>query len=327
MLFQVWDPWRTSNHGVIIESHSGAHVLLDENDNIQLCNVNGAQQVVGSIGGVQTLIFIIRSVLQPGDSRLEVKSLLTQGKETEEMLSLCSLVPDVFYLLSAFIYRHQENSREMLRCGIMEDLEALLFDCLRKRSNFSVFDALSTFPSVAALLVQRLLELRSVSKDYVGLETEVLSRILFNVPLWFGGLCQGDGVAMALKMIPELNSIVKASSHEVLHCVRVHELILFLQDLIMIQVRFFVNSNVFVVITYLSPTQLKNEESVERTMEFFERKHESLESLSSGLKIEERDRIIDILLAWIFQVFQTGCNVENFALFLALLSKNLGRCE
>jgi hypothetical protein len=242
-LYLVWDPRRTEGT-VALELHSGAHARMDPS-NVQPWTVEGAQDVISSIGGVQALLPIFRSLLS-GD--LEKKWTISEGSkekaEATQMLErtiLCSCIPDLFLLLASFVRDNNENAREMLRCGGVDIIEQLLH--ANKKLGWanprlpagSLVAAACTFPSLASLLVKSLLEVRSACSHYVGLETKVFSQLLFNLPLWFGGL--GPGVSLYPALIPALSSVTKNNPEKVRDCVGIKDMIRIMKELVEFQVR------------------------------------------------------------------------------------------
>ena len=237
-LYLVWEPRRTFADRYIIELHSGAHVKLEENENAKVYSVEGAHQVICSLGGVQSLIPIICSILCPGDPRSEIDLPLSETDVSLHKLVLYSLVPDILHLLSSFIRSHNENTRELLRCGALEVLEKLLLDCNANLDDakMSVIKALSTFPTLARLLVERLNEFHSSSTQYVALEIALFSRLIFNIPLWFGSISQDGGVALLSAFIPWMSDIVEKTPEKVRDCVGASDMIMVMQNIVEMEV-------------------------------------------------------------------------------------------
>lgn len=78
---------------------------------------------------------------------------------------------------------------------------------------------LYALPSLSAYLVSSLLELRSSCSHYVGLETKVFSRLVFNIPLWFGST--NLGTALYVELLPLLSGVVSKNPEKVRDCVGV----------------------------------------------------------------------------------------------------------
>jgi hypothetical protein len=237
-LYLVWEPRRTFADRYMIELHRGAHVKLVENENAKVYSVEGAHQVICSLGGVQSLIPIICSVLCPGDARSEIDLPLSKIDASSDKLVLYSSVPDIIQLLSSFIRSHSENTRELLRCGALEVLEKLLLDCNAQvdDSKMSPVKALSTFPTLARLFVERLNEFHSCSTQYVAMEIALYSRLIFNTPLWFGSLSQNGGVALLSAFIPWMSELVEKTPEKVRDCVGASDMILVMQNIVEMEV-------------------------------------------------------------------------------------------
>jgi hypothetical protein len=236
-LYLVWEPQQTTGGGYIVDTHSGAHVSLVGSDQAQFWNVEGAQQVISSIGGVQLLVLIVQSLLRPSGFQPDIDiSLIDNAKMSEELVCF-SLIPDILYLISAFVCTHPQNSREILRCGAIEILEGLVFKCSKQTtsSKLTFYSALVIFPSLAALFVSRLEELRCKSREFLALETAVISRLLFNMPLWFGGLPKGDGVALVKLFLPLLSKSL-TEQPDICDFVSVSDVVVLLVDLAAMQV-------------------------------------------------------------------------------------------
>jgi hypothetical protein len=212
-----------------------------DHGHVAACNVEGAQVVIGSIGGVQILVPVIRSILTMGNTiNTTIEKSLAKGKDALDSIVLFSLLPDLVYLLSSFIRGHKENSREMLRCGAVDVLEKFLFDGLGKGtvSKVSLVRIVCMIPNLAQFWVQSLLVFQSSSRHYVGLETAIFSKLIFNIQLWFRCLSgDGGGVAQISAILPVLSPIVRKAPEKVRDCVGVSEMIWFMRDVVELQVR------------------------------------------------------------------------------------------
>jgi hypothetical protein len=241
-LYIVWDPRRIESN-VALELHGGAHGRIDE-QNVMPWTVEGAQDVISSIGGVRALLPVFRSLLS-GD--IESMWLISRAKEASDFVSLfekailCSIIPDLLLMLAAFIRDHHENAREMLRCGGIDIVEQLLHKNKKvgkdKRylPSSSLVSSMGVFPSLSRLFVKSLLDLHSACSHYVGLETKVFSRLLFNLPLWFGGL--EVGIYRFSALLPVLSSITKNNPEKVRDCVGIKDIIFCTRELVEIEVR------------------------------------------------------------------------------------------
>jgi hypothetical protein len=243
-LYLVWDPMRIEGN-VALELHSGAHVRLDS-ENVQAWSMEGAQDVIGSIGGVQALLPVFRSLLS-GDIEKRWNHPMdgTRGDSAVNSLFddcvLCSLVPDLILLLASFVRDHNENAREMLRCGGIDIVEQLLLSNKKigtgtqRKPASSLVGSLSIFPALANRLMDSLLELRSACAHYMGLETRVFSRLLFNLPLWLGGTSRG--VSLYRCLLPVLSSITRTNADKVRDCIGTKDLTFLLKELVENKVR------------------------------------------------------------------------------------------
>jgi hypothetical protein len=139
-------------------------------------------------------------------------------------------LPNLFYLLAVFIKDHAENARELLRCGGIDVIEQLLLASKRigtqtkgsssslSLTRSSLFATLCANELMATELVESLLVLRSALQHYVGLETKVFSRLLFNIPLWFNQTTTStstSGAALHLALLPALPFLTKSNPEKV----------------------------------------------------------------------------------------------------------------
>ena len=238
-LYIVWDPMRTEGD-VALELHIGAHVKM-EPETVQPWTIEGAQDVISSVGGVQALLPVFRSLLSGSVEKFWARS--TQKSFDNSLFNntvLCSAVPDLLSMMASFVRDHNENARELLRCGGIDIVEQLLHSN-KKIGTSSVVDpalfsvgsltaSLSIFPSLANRLVDCLLELRSACTHYVGLETRVFSRLLFNLPLWLGGGSQG--VSLYRSLLPVLSSVTISNPEKVRDCIGTKDMTLLISELI-----------------------------------------------------------------------------------------------
>ena len=228
-LFLVWDPKRTEA-SVAIDLHSGAHVTMDSNY-VQPSCVDGAKNVIASIGGVQALLPIFDSLLSGTvEEHWEQRNADDDPRIQKSQQAAKSLVPTLFSMMAAFLRSHDQNAREMMRCGGIDIVEQrLLQNKELDSSTKSLVGVLRTNSSLASLLVDSLLDLRLACEHYVALETTVFSRLLFNMPLWFGGSCLPTGISLYPTLLPVLSSLTKATPHKVRNTVGVRQLVELLQ--------------------------------------------------------------------------------------------------
>ena len=257
-LFLVWDPRRTEGD-TVLDLHSGAHVAMDP-DSVRSWSVDGAKDVIGSIGGVQALLPTFRSVLSGAIERGWAKKSKTKGtvrtngspsKNTTtngnsnsstitstgqqpipEQDVAASMVPSLIFLLASFLRDHDENAREMLRCGGIDVVEQLLMS--NKTPNMdkphdgtaeSLMTAVRQYRPTAEYLLDSLLDLKSACSRYDVLENLVFKRLLFNLQLWFGSCNLGSGVALYPTLLPMLAALASASPGKVRDCIGVRQIL------------------------------------------------------------------------------------------------------
>jgi hypothetical protein len=100
---------------------------------------------------------------------------------------------------------------------------------LSMSSSSTLFASLCSNDLMATELVELLLSLQSASELYVGLETKVFARLLFNLPLWLGGT--PTGAALHLAFLPALSFLAKSNPEKVRECLGIKEMIQLLRDL------------------------------------------------------------------------------------------------
>ena len=223
-IFIVWDPHRSMD-SLAFELHVGAHVILDKD--VHVWKSCSPQDAISSIGGVQALIPLFRSMIAVGG-----------GAATGDDLSILA---NLFLLLAAFVQGHAENARELLRCGGIDVIEQLLLaskkvvlkssSSLSSSTRSSLFAMLSANEYMATELVESLLVLRSSSQHYVGLETKVFARLLFNLPLWFGQNTNTSGAALHLTLLPALSFLTKTNPAKVRECIGAKDMIYLLREM------------------------------------------------------------------------------------------------
>eukprot|EP00978_Attheya_sp_CCMP212_P002151 scaffold4441_cov48-Attheya_sp.AAC.1 len=241
-LFLVWDPSRTSGK-IAFDVHSGAHVPMNFN-NVQPWRLEGAKDAIDSIGGVQRLLKLF-DVLIGNDKgwslpqRIDETHPQADAKSTPRYYideNIQSLIPPLLNLLASFLNDHSDNAREMLRCGGIEIVERSLERNKEKDAqNAGVLSAPSKMITMSTLirmshqaaseLVDALLTLQLSCSHNLALETKFYSRILFNIPLWFGNVAKSMGVALHASLLPVLSAIAKSSPNKVRECVGVKDII------------------------------------------------------------------------------------------------------
>lgn len=212
-LFVVWDPRRAISSRFIVESHIGAHLQLEH---AYCWDAIGAQNVIQSVGGVQALVPFFRAVAQgaeaePNDGGIRDKAL-----------------PNLLSLLSCFLIDNDENAREFLRCGALDVIEQVLVACrqgyVESQPTDGMFAALVVNQEHAREFLQRLLQLRAGCSHYIGLETKVFSRLIFNIPLWFGAGDRFDS-ALEIVMMPALASLTRGAPGKIRDCLSLKEVV------------------------------------------------------------------------------------------------------
>jgi hypothetical protein len=328
-LYIVWDPRRTEDR-YLLDLHSGAHVHLDHTNTISW-SINSAQQIIGSIGGVQTFLPIFQSALGQNDDRSTFDRSSVDGNDLFNRVVTYTFVPEFFRLLSSYIRGSSQNAIELLRCGAIEIIEQILVasksvvgqDLPLAPFSVSHVDVLFIVPQLSELLVQEMLKLRASSGHYIALETRVFSRLLFNVPLWFGTM--GSGIAMWQSHLPVLSNIVRRNPEKVAVCVGARDLILLIKILVEQEVRIvwisFVETtqSLLILISFYMYGDIKHATDIP----LFSRGSNGLSSLQTFLSIQERHHCIDVLLTMIFHIFLVGSTCDEMALLVALLSNYL----
>jgi Domain of unknown function (DUF4704) len=295
-IFLTWDPRRTSNDSLAFELHIGAHVIMN---GVYSWGFDGAQDVISSTGGVQSLIPLFRSFLTLEALHGEKEGAVSVDNHNADLAA----IPDLVRLLIAFVQDHNDNARELLRCGGIDVLEQLLLSSKKLaagRGPHSLFGAVNVFPRLTQELVDALLELRLACSHYVSLETKVYSRILFNMPLWLGSFSQIPGAALHTVLLPVLSSLAHLNPEKVRDCVGIKDMIIVLKEY-----------NAFP-----SSTDPLNDSNVDR---FISNLDEST-VLRHSLTPIERRRGSNILLGMIFGVLSSGVTPLNLVAFLDLAS-------
>jgi hypothetical protein len=290
--FLVWDPRRCSD-GFLFELHAGAHLAMD---GVQSWTCDGVQDVISSIGGVQALIPLFRSMIA-----ISASTDISGGGQSVQLPVLSNL----FELLSSFIQDHGENARELLRCGGIDIIEQLLVASKKATGSrpryTSLFVALSLSISLADQLVNALLLLRAACSHYVGLETKVFSRLLFNMNLWLGGLPSTCGSALHLRLLPVLASLTQLNPEKVRDCVGVREMVHILKQM----------------------NALQKVAEVSEIQNRFETEELSDEAAKNQLSDVERKHVNETLFGIIFEILASGTITRELAPFLHYISSSI----
>lgn len=210
-VFLSWDPRRTVGNKAV-ELHIGAHVALD---GVLAWSFTGAQDAISSVGGVQALIPLFRSQLL--------------GNWASRPYGIHTIITDLFNILSSYVRDHNDNARELLRCGGIDVVEQFLLSARKvaagKKYNSTVFGTLNSHPKLVSMMVNSLFELRTACSHYVGLETKVYSRLLFNPNLWFGGFSHIPGASLQTELLPILAKMAVENPQKVRDCVGAAEMV------------------------------------------------------------------------------------------------------
>lgn len=235
-LYIAWDPTRIVGQ-VVLELHSGAHVRMVSGC-VHEWNVDSLQDVLGSVGGIQAVLPIFHSLLAPNVTSQEIGSSSDKNDDLLQTSLLCSAVPDVVQLMSSLVRGHDQNAREMMRCGAVDMLEQMLRASKHSTWSknfdegvvFSIFSALHIFPSLSRFLVDAVLDLRVSCSHYIGLEIKVFAKLIFNAPLWLGETTAG--VSIFTELLPVLSSISNQYPQMVRDCVGVGGIITVIVDFV-----------------------------------------------------------------------------------------------
>ena len=284
-VYIAFDPRRVLG-GTALELNAGAHVTLE---NVYGWSVHGAQDVIGSLGGIQALIPLIRSFLSAdGEHAL----LLTEDGNGLKHQPIAGVFSTLLDLVSAFVKDHSGNARELLRCGGIDVIAELISGCKRtlnkaKRSkNRSLFGTVSSCRGLSTGLVESLLRLEHECYLSVALETKVFSRLVFNAPLWLDARARVEGLEMQSALFPVLSVLTRTSPDRVRDCVGVNHMIHALQEV------------------------LADISQDEKTI---------------GYSDMQRMEVAEIILGMIFNVLASGSTPEQLSPFLNFISSALDK--
>jgi hypothetical protein len=218
-IYFVWDPTRvTGDDNLVLEAHSSIHVSLNKRNCVPW-KMRSAKDVISSIGGIQCLLPIFRSLIIP-ETAPRTNAVNNESKEFETG----AVIPLAFSLLAAFLRDKDINGREWIRCGGTEILEYFLLQSKERyasswsnshqRDLWVNINAFRRHHHFAEELVSILLDLTEACSYNTYLESKVSSRLIFNVDLWLGGLGKIPGTALHAVLLPALSSITKADPEE-----------------------------------------------------------------------------------------------------------------
>ena len=301
-LFLVWDPQRTLDNKLALELRIGAHVNMID---VYTWRFSSVQNVINSVGGIQSLLPLIKSILE---CEIESEDFAVNDEDgiVRPHANVMAVIPNLIRLLSAFIKDHYDNARELLRCGGVDVLEQLLHSCkkvaMSRKSKSSLFVSITTYPQIAQELVNALLDLRTSCSHFISLETKVYSRLLYNIPLWFSGFSQLPGAALHTEFLPVLSSLTRLNPEKVRDCVGVKDMVVVLRE-------------------YFVPQT--NEMTINDDLDRYNTTTTVPSLLCHSMSQIERHHASRILLGMIFTVLATGTNVQSLAPFLNLISHSL----
>ena len=107
----VWNPTRITDKFILLEAHSGIHAQVDQ-WNCVTCQMRSCKDVISSLGGVQSLLPVLKALIFPDEI------FLTKNNTNEmEKRGIGSSIFLSFALVTAFLRDHDVNGREWLRCG------------------------------------------------------------------------------------------------------------------------------------------------------------------------------------------------------------------
>ena len=294
-IFLVWDP-RRSLDSVTLEVHLGAHL---NTENVRCWGVSAIQDGISSVGGVQSLVPLFKSVLLGDSDRSRSSSIvgdLKSAPNADDIALSALAISDLFKLLKAFIQDHHDNARELLRCGGIDVIEQHVYTHRRMTSGTLTLPT-RVLAYIARTLVESLLELRTGCSHYVGLETKVFSRLLFNIPLWLAGTFTPSVSELQEILLPVLSSLTKANPEKVRDCIGIKDMVHALKE-------------------YLEEQKTDDQGDLQSEIS---REGQS----SSALK---QSQVADVLLGMIFEVLSSGVSPRDLSPFLHFLSFNL-ECE
>ena len=295
-LFLVWDPLRVSDDCFILEAHSKIHVFFDQHHNSKWL-INCLKDVIRSIGGVQSLLPLMKTLIGP--SQCQNISDDWNIFSCQKILSLC------FYLLSSFLRDSDINGREFLRCGGTEILSDFIYDSkirfakavskgkLTNRSNY--IHSFRWCRYAAEDLTNALTSLNMACNFDPILRMKILSRLIFNVDLWFGGVNDAPGIAFHSVFLPTLSVIAKLESSLLTDTIRISSFINLIRELTIIS-------------THEDHTDNQCFDEVSR---------------QTKLTASERNHLVDISLGIIFSILCVKVTSKQLSPLLQFISFNL----
>lgn len=295
-IFFVWDPIRVFDGQCILEAHSGAHCILDENNCVPW-KMRGAKSVISCLGGVQSLLPALKSMICP-----EYFPQDSSQRDDAIDSQISAIFPLSFSLLAAFLRNEHLNGREWLRCGGTEILEYCLIKS-KKVFNDLYFSnqfwrRLYTFRfhrCVAEDLIGALIDLKEACAYHSSLESKLYSTLLLNVGLWLGDVNQTPGIILHEVLLPTLSCLVLASPKVAAKLVNTMSMVNLIRDY----------------------SEFSSESLLPGHLDSFVH----IETLT----IAQRSHLIDIVMGIVFVVFSEEVNISNILPFVQFISHNLDR--
>lgn len=133
------------------------------------------------------------------------------------------LIPSLLFLVSSFIRDHQANACELYRCGGINVVEKCLNDCKIRDAKDGALYRLGVSSFVANCTASAILDLWQASRPNFALETTVFSKLVFNIPLHFGGVAKAKGVLFHAVMLPTISEITMTNPDKVRDCIDINE--------------------------------------------------------------------------------------------------------
>ena len=161
--------------------------------------LQGAKDVIDSIGGIQTLVPLFET-LPPAFPSSEVPP---NPAEADQFF----LIPSLIFLLSSFLRNHFSN------CATLHSISGLsvIANSLAAHGATEPMLIVRYCKPAAAQLVDALMDLRSATAALPALEDETLSLLLFNIPLWLSSPPPPapplPGIALHATLFPVLSAI------------------------------------------------------------------------------------------------------------------------
>ena len=215
-LLLVWDPCRFNN-GTVLDPHQPARVTAE--NGVSTWSFESVRDTIESLGGMQRLLPLF-GMLQHSPPEYEM-SLISRGMVK---YSTNMLVPSLIFLVSSFIREHEINSCELFRCGGINVIEKVLFDCKKKDIDAGVAFRLGVSPDIARFSASALLDMWQASRLNLSLEMTVFTRLLFNIKLGLGGVSKQPGASFHAVMLPILSEIAMMNPNKVRDCVGTGEI-------------------------------------------------------------------------------------------------------